>query len=134
MSKKEMYNLALKYNVPTPRTLFPQNSDDVMKYMEKVTFPVMLKGIFGNRLQERTGKKMAIANSREELIENYKLLEDPENPNIMFQEYIPYGDDQIFIFNGYFNGNSDCLAAFTGYKVRQFPIHVGSASWGMQVE
>ena len=130
MSKKEMYNLALKYNVPTPRTLFPQNSDDVMKYMEKVTFPVMLKGIFGNRLQERTGKKMAIANSREELIENYKLLEDPENPNIMFQEYIPGGDDQIFIFNGYFNGNSDCLAAFTGYKVRQFPIHVGSASLG----
>jgi predicted ATP-grasp superfamily ATP-dependent carboligase len=57
-------------------------------------------------------------------------MEDPERPNLMLQEYIPGGDDQIFIFNGYFNRQGDCLAGFTGYKVRQFPVHVGCASLG----
>jgi ubiquinone/menaquinone biosynthesis C-methylase UbiE len=73
---------------------------------------------------------MVIVQSKDELIENYTLLEDPVAPNLMIQEYIPGGDDQVYIFNGYFNQDSECLAAFTGYKVRQFPIHVGCASLG----
>jgi predicted ATP-grasp superfamily ATP-dependent carboligase len=57
-------------------------------------------------------------------------MEEPGFPNLMLQEYIPGGDDQIFIFNGYFNGASDCLIGFTGFKIRQFPVHVGCASLG----
>lgn len=131
ISKKEMYSLALKHNVPTAYTEFPRNLDDVMDYVKRGKFPVMLKGIHGNRLQERTGKKMVIVNTANELIENYKLLEDKDSPNIMLQEYIPGDDDQIYIFNGYFDKNSECLAAFTGHKIRQFPIHVGCASLGV---
>ena len=130
MSKQGMYKLSLKYGIPTPSTLFPRNLDDVMAFAGDIAFPVMLKGIQGNRLQARAGKKMVIVRSKEELIENYRLLEDPDLPNLMIQEYIPGGDDQIYIFNGYFNEKSECLAAFTGYKVRQFPIHVGCASLG----
>jgi len=131
ISKEGMYNLACKHNVPTPHTLFPKNLGDVLEYTKKPLYPVMLKGIFGNRLEERTGKKMVLVHSNEELVEMYKLLEDPERANLMIQEYIPGGDDQIYIFNGYFDGNSDCLAAFTGHKIRQFPVHVGCASLGI---
>lgn len=131
ISKKEMYDLAVKHNVPTAYTEFPNNIDDVKKYCERAVFPVMVKGIFGNLLQARTGKKMVIVNSAQELIEKYKLLEDPERPNLMLQEYIPGGDDQIYIFNGYFNKDSDCLAAYTGHKIRQFPVHVGCSSLGI---
>jgi predicted ATP-grasp superfamily ATP-dependent carboligase len=126
-----MYGLARKFEVPTAETFFPKNIDDVVAYAGDVTLPVMLKGIHGNRLQLRTGKKMVIVHSKKELIENYKLLEDPHLPNLMIQEYIPGGDDQIYIFNGYFNEQSDCLAAFTGHKIRQYPIHVGCASLGI---
>ena len=55
-------------------------------------------------------------------------LEDPEIPNLMVQEYIPGLDDQIYIFNGYFDGQSDCRIGFTGNKIRQYPIHVGCAT------
>ncbi len=130
ISKEGMYSIALENDVPTPLTLFPKNLDDVLEYCKDGKFPLMLKGIYGDKLQARTNKKMVIVNNADELLENYKWLEDPEEPNLMLQEYIPGADDQVFIFNGYFDADSECLAAFTGYKVRQYPIHVGAASLG----
>jgi len=131
VSKKGMYEMALEHSVPTPNTLFPVSLDDVKAFLPRVTFPVILKGIYGNRLEVRTRKKMAIVRSPDELIENYIAMEDPETPNLMLQEYIPGDDDQIYIFNGYFDAHSRCLAAFTGHKIRQFPVHVGCASLGV---
>lgn len=129
-SKREMFELATKHNVPTPDTRFPQKIEDVLAYAESGRFPVMLKGIYGNRLQQRTRKKMAIVQTPRELIDAYRSMEDPESPNLMIQELIPGGDDQVYIFNGYFDRQSECLVGYTGYKVRQFPVHVGCASLG----
>jgi predicted ATP-grasp superfamily ATP-dependent carboligase len=131
MSKEGMYALANQHGVPTAATLFPRSVDDVRRYADQVQFPVMLKGIFGNRLQQRTGKKMLIVHGKDDLIDNYRKLEDPALPNLMVQEYIPGNDDQIYIFNGYFDGSSDCRVGFTGHKVRQYPVHVGCASLGI---
>jgi D-aspartate ligase len=131
ISKEGMYHLARKHAVPTPYTVFPKKLDEVLAYVGEAKFPVMLKGIYGNRLQTRTGKKMVVVHSIKELVEMYKVLEDPDLPNLMIQEYIPGGDDQIYIFNGYFNEKSECLVAFTGNKIRQFPVHVGCASLGV---
>ncbi|UCG61162.1 MAG: hypothetical protein JSV52_12660 [Candidatus Zixiibacteriota bacterium] len=131
MDKKGMYELALQHAVPTPVTRFPQNLGDVEAYAREATFPIMLKGILGNRLQQRTGKKMVLVHNAREMIDNYKLLEDPDLPNLMLQEAIPGGDDEVYIFNGYFNAQSKCLTPYTGHKIRQFPIHVGCASLGI---
>jgi len=49
----------------------------------------------------------------------------------MLQEYIPGGDDSIWMFNGYFNEKSDCLFSMTGKKIRQSPIHKGVTSLGV---
>jgi len=114
ISKEGMYYLARKHAVPTPYTVFPKKLDEVMAYAEDAKFPVMLKGIHGNRLQTRTGMKMVIVHSKKDLVENYQLLEDPELPNLMLQEYIPGGDDQIYIFNGYFNEKSE--TPYCSYK------------------
>ena len=130
MNKRGMYELAKLYEIPTPLTEFPQNLDDLMAYAERATYPVMLKGVLGNRLVARTSMKMVLAYSEEELIANYKLLEDMNSPNLMLQEYIPGDDDQVYIFNGYFGKDSECLTSFTGHKIRQFPVHVGCASLG----
>lgn len=129
-SKREMFGLATKHGVPTPDTRFPQRLEDVLAYGKDGSFPVMLKGIYGNRLQLRTRKKMQVVETPRALIEAYQEMEDPQSPNLMIQELIPGGDDQVYIFNGYFDRNSDCLAAFTGYKIRQFPVHIGCASLG----
>jgi predicted ATP-grasp superfamily ATP-dependent carboligase len=130
MSKQTMYTLALEHKVPTAETRFPQSLDDVREFAERMTLPIMLKAIHGDLLERRTGKKMVIVSSQEELISQYIELEDPALPNLMMQELIPGDDDQVYIFNGYFDENSDCLAAFTGRKIRQCPIHTGAASLG----
>jgi predicted ATP-grasp superfamily ATP-dependent carboligase/ubiquinone/menaquinone biosynthesis C-methylase UbiE len=130
-SKKEMAVLARRFGVPTPEVAFPRSLQDVLQYIETARFPVMLKGIDGNLLKARTGKKMAIVYSPRQLQEMYLALENPEEPNVMLQEYIPGGDDSIWMFNGYFNARSECLVGFTGRKLRQTPIHTGMTSLGI---
>jgi predicted ATP-grasp superfamily ATP-dependent carboligase len=49
----------------------------------------------------------------------------------MLQEYIPGGDDSVWMFNGYFNGNSDCLLGIAGRKLRQHPVYTGATSLGI---
>ncbi|MDD1673715.1 MAG: hypothetical protein LUP99_04825 [Methanomicrobiales archaeon] len=127
-SKKEMYLLAKKHAIPTPETYFPQSKDDLEKFLEYATFPILLKGIYGNKLGLRTGKKMVIATTREDLVDLYDQMEDPSNPNLMLQEYIPGGDDSVWMFNGYFNERSECLFAITGRKIRQAPPYAGVSS------
>ena len=131
VSKKRMYALAKEFQIPTPHTLFPQNLDELITSAGGFIFPVMLKAINGDTLYQRSGIKMLIINSFDELLEQYKKLEDFDHPNLMVQEYIPGDDDQVYIFNGYFNKNSDCLVAYTGHKIRQHPIHRGCASLGI---
>ena len=87
----------------------------------------------GPRLQQRTGKTMIIVGSVAELLQHYDLMEEPGNPNLMLQEYIPGGEDSVWMFNGYFDRDSRCLAGFTGKKIRQTPAYTGSTSLGIML-
>ncbi|MGQ0522747.1 MAG: carboxylate--amine ligase [Betaproteobacteria bacterium] len=132
-SKKEMYFLAKRCGIPTPETLFPQSRQDLIGLLDRIRFPVLLKGIDGPRLQTHTGRTMIIVRTVSELLEHYDLMEEPANPNLMLQEYIPGGEDSVWMFNGYFDQNSRCLAAFTGKKIRQTPAYTGSTSLGIML-
>ena len=130
-NKAGMYELARQHRVPVPRTEFPRSEEEARDVAAEMLFPIMLKGIIGSRLFERTGKKMELAHDLGALIRIYRELEDPDDPNLMLQEAIPGDDDQVYIFNGYFDANSDCLNPYTGHKLRQYPVHVGCASLGI---
>lgn len=130
-SKKGMYYLAKEHGVPTPEAAFPKSRQDVADFLSRAKFPVMLKAIYGSLLMKISGQKMFIVHTEAELLEKYDALEDPANPNLMIQEYIPGGDDTVWMFDGYFNDRSDCLLAFTGKKIRQYPVSQGSTSLGI---
>lgn len=129
-SKEEMYFLAKKCGIPTPEACFPLSLGDVEEYAKDAVFPVVLKEIFRGG-SPRTGKRMFIARTKEDLLRLYRFCEDPLRPNFMLQEYIPGGDDSIWMFNGYFDENSDCLFGVTGRKIRQSPVHTGVTSLGV---
>ena len=131
--KKQMYLLCKKYGVPTAETLFPQNREDILRWLKngQLRLPVMLKGIDGFLLERRQLPKMLIARTLEDLLHNYERMETPEAPNLMLQEYIPGGDDSIWMFNGYFNKDSECLIGIAGRKLRQYPVNTGSTSLGI---
>lgn len=134
--KRQMYFMAKKYGVPTAETVFPQSRRDVLEFLEsgRAAFPIMLKGMNSALLQQRTGLRMIIVRDEKELLEKYDQLEDPSNPNLMLQEYIPGGDDSVWMFNGYFNAQSDCLVGFTGRKLRQYPVYTGMTALGICLE
>ena len=133
-SKKGMYYLAKQHDIPTAETLFPESMREVREFSANATFPVMLKPVDSRKLQRRTGVRLRLVHSAAELIEQYEKMEDFSDPNLMLQEYIPGGDDSVWMFNGYFNEQSDCLAAFTGQKIRQHPPYGGMTSLGICVK
>jgi D-aspartate ligase len=130
-NKKSMYSLCKRLGVPTAETVFPQSRADVLRFLKNANYPIMLKGIDSSGLEQRTGIRMTIVQNEKELLEKYDRLEDAANPNLMLQEYIPGGDDTIWMFNGYFNEQSDCLIGLTGRKLRQYPVHTGMTSLGI---
>jgi len=131
VSKKEMYFLARGLGIPTAHSEFPQSRRDVLDYASRGRFPVALKGIDGTRMKLRCGCTVSIARSPSELLAQYDSMEDPEQPNVMLQEYIPGGEDTVWMFNGYFNADSECLVGFTGKKIRLNPVYTGSTSLGI---
>lgn len=130
-SKKEMYFVARRFGVPTAETVFPESRADVLQFLRRATFPVVLKGIDVMRLWRHAGKRMFIVRSENELLAAYDRLPASEQLNVMLQEYIPGADDTVWMFNGYFNQNSDCLLGFTGKKLRQCPVYSGVTSLGI---
>src|SRR5216684_4194112 len=129
--KGELFLLARRLGIPTPAVVIPRSVDDVREFLKTAAFPLVVKGIDGARLEARAGRKMVIVQSARELLACYTALEDPQAPNLMLQEYIPGGDDTIWMFNGYFDCASECRAAFTGKKLRQHPVHTGATSLGI---
>jgi predicted ATP-grasp superfamily ATP-dependent carboligase/ubiquinone/menaquinone biosynthesis C-methylase UbiE len=132
--KKAMYYLARKFEIPTAETVFPRSREEVLAIAATLMYPVMLKGSDGIRLSQRTGEKMLIVRSPEELIAEYNRMEDPRRPDLMIQEYIPGGEDAQWMFNGYFDDDSRCLFGLVGRKLRQTPPYTGMTSLGVVVE
>jgi predicted ATP-grasp superfamily ATP-dependent carboligase len=126
-SKREMHDLAKRLNIPTPHTFYPTSREDMRAYLESARFPILVKPVSNER---NAGKswRMFLAHSRGELLERYDSINDGGQPGLVLQEYIPGPDCATWTFNGYFDRDSNCLAAFTGRKLRNFPSYFGRAS------
>jgi predicted ATP-grasp superfamily ATP-dependent carboligase len=129
-SKKEMYHLARKLRVPTPRTFCPQTRADLLEYLESVDLPIMIKGIDGQHAKN-SRKPNLIIRARRELPEVYDLIRDAPVRRLIVQEYIPGGKDTVWLFNGYFNERAEYLVGFTGRRLRQCPVYTGVTSLGI---
>jgi len=130
-SKEKMHFLAVEHGIDTAETGFPKSRRELSDLIPALTFPVMLKGIDGQLLEARSGKKMVLVRTEEELLSAYDLLEDPLHPNLMVQEYIPGEADSVWMIDGYFTGESECLFLQTGRKIRQSPKYTGYTSLGV---
>jgi len=130
-NKKDMYLLARRFSIPTAETVFPESRKDVLEFCEKARFPVMLKASDNIRVSRRTGRKMVIVRSKDELLGQYDAMEDSSNPSIMIQEYIPGKDDSVWMFNGYFDERSECLFGITAKKIHQTPVYTGMTALGI---
>lgn len=132
-NKETMYYLCKKHGIPAAETSFPKSRDDVIRFIEEASFPVLLKGIDTLALRERTGVKMIVAKDGGTLLKLYDEMETPGSPNVMLQEYLPGGSQTVCMFDGYFNEESECLFGLTAKMLRQYPAHTGVTSLGVCV-
>jgi D-aspartate ligase len=130
-SKKEMCQLAKKLGIATPEAFFPTSRSDMLRFLQSAKFPIVIKGIDGDRLAKCAGKKGLIAHTQPELLKEYDSIEDSNNPNLMLQEYIPGDDETVCGLEGYFNESSECVFAVTGKKLRQWPAYQGVTTLGI---
>jgi D-aspartate ligase len=129
-SKREMYELCRAHHIPTPLSVFPESELEVLEHARLATFPIVAKCINAGDAPP-SSPRVAIAENREELIEAYRLMESPGGHNVMLQEYIPGTPETVWMFNGYFDEQSECKIGFTGKKIRQSPAYTGATTLGV---
>jgi predicted ATP-grasp superfamily ATP-dependent carboligase len=129
-NKKQLYSLCKSTGVPCPEVVFPRSADDVREFIERATFPVVVKAAESQRLP-KAARSTSIARTPSELLTLYLNAESPESPNLIFQEYIPRFCAEDWIVHGYYNPRTDCFVAFTGKKLRSFPPFAGITTLGV---
>jgi len=127
VNKEQMYRLAERARIATPRTAYPRSRVEVQRFADEATFPVLAKGV-DTRLPDGTTKR--VFTQREDLFAYFETVADAPEPNVMVQEYIA-GDESVWMFDGYVDRRSNWVAAVTGLKLRQHPPYAGVASLGV---
>lgn len=127
-NKQTLHALCRQIGVPCPNTRCPTSISDVHEFAESSRFPIIVKAAAA-WLSPKLN--VSVVHSERELIDLWHRTARPETPNLLLQEYIPSGED--WFFHGYCNGASDCLAGFTGLKLRSSPPHAGITTLGRSV-
>src|SRR6185437_4138536 len=115
-NKQTLYALCRQIVVPCPNTRCPTSIAEVHEFAESARFPMVVKAAAG-WLSPKLN--VSVVRSQRELLDLWHRTARSEAPNLLLQEYIPSGED--WFFHGYCNGASDCLAGFTGLKLRSSP-------------
>lgn len=118
---------ANQHDILIPRTHNLFSQEDLEIIAETFSFPVILKPFTRTAVwREAKLSKAYYLNTIDELKKLYGRIH-PVESRLMVQEWIPGGDSNVFYCLVYFNGQGDCLASFTGYKIRQWPVGTGTA-------
>lgn len=118
---------AHKHDILVPQTHNLFNQEDLENISGALSFPVILKPYVRtvNWRKAKLSKAYYLTNI-EDLRKLYAKIHLVES-RLMVQEWIPGGDSNVFYCLVYFNDQSECLASFTGYKIRQWPVGTGTA-------
>jgi D-aspartate ligase len=126
--KSRLHTLCKQLRIPSPQAISPRTISEVYEFIDTAAFPVVVKP---SKPWLDPKIKPSIVLSPRKLLDLYRRSEEQIRSNLLIQEYICDGED--WLFNGYCNSKSECLAAFTGRKLRSFPPHFGPATLARSV-
>jgi predicted ATP-grasp superfamily ATP-dependent carboligase len=127
LDKTAFAEYALEHEILIPQTHNLFNEEDLGHIKETLSLPLILKPFTRTEAWRKAKlSKAYYVNSLDELRELFDRIH-PVEPRLMVQEWIPGGDSNVHYCLVYFDEKSECLASFTGYKVRQWPVGTGTA-------
>ena len=126
LDKTAFTEYANQHDILIPRTHNLFNSKDLETIEKDLSFPLILKPF--NRTNNWRKANLSKAYYLDTIDELRKLYDEihPIESRLMVQEWIPGGDSNVYYCLVYFDLQSECLASFTGYKIRQWPVGTGT--------
>jgi D-aspartate ligase len=130
MNKKDFHNFAERHGFPLPRTFFSENRHHFEEVAPTIPYPCVAKALYHTRYwinhvppNKKVIKAESLPHLRQELIDLAAL-----NQPLIFQEWIPGSDEQIYFCLAYVNEQGKPLGLFAGRKLRQYPPLTGVTS------
>jgi D-aspartate ligase len=133
-SKRGLARLATAAEFAIPRTCLGEDRAEVEAFAFSAKYPCLIKPEFATTWREGVlwekfkGKKLLVANSPENLLSAYDHLSE-YGSDVILQEVIEGGDDNLFYVVCYMNDSGKSSGGFCGCKKRVLPIHYGSATY-----
>jgi D-aspartate ligase len=130
-SKQGLHQVCRELGVPTAAAAFPQSLAEAAEFAGRASFPVVVKRASAAPLPPGvTVPSTTIARTPAEVLDLCRRLPLGAGTGLMLQEYIPRGSGEDWFFHGYCDERSDCLAGFTGVKLRSYPAYAGPTTLG----
>jgi predicted ATP-grasp superfamily ATP-dependent carboligase len=126
LNKRSLYLKAKEIGVPTPRFLFPDSVESLLRKQNYLRYPCILKPFESWRFAEIFGKKVLIVNNFEELINKYMLTQH-HNIDVMVSEIITGADSCFYHYRCYIDRKSSVLSEMCTQKLQQTPPVFGVA-------
>lgn len=127
--KATFYPYAQLLGLPTPRTFILRSRSDAEHAADQLPYPAVLKpSVKSTVWKHNADVKVLPVSDPAELLAGFDLLM-PWADALVAQQYVEGGDDQLFTCNCYFDAQHRPLVTFVTRKLRQWPPHVGTASF-----
>jgi predicted ATP-grasp superfamily ATP-dependent carboligase len=128
LCKTGFAEIAAEMGLPVPRSFFVTQADQMPAVAVEVKYPCILKPEYRSSAFVRNAPAKAFyAESADELLTWYAGF-SLAAPEVVVQEYIPGGDNEIYFCFQCYDTSQQLLASLSGRKMRQWPPRCGSTS------
>jgi len=127
IEKHLLYQLAHRIGVSAPKIYHPEFSNSLEEESKHFEYPCIIKPSQTPAFFEVYGKKVLIANCRQELLAMYKKVV-AHKLNVMVSEIISGDDTNLYLYICYRDNSGNILAEMCANKLRQHPKGFGVGS------
>lgn len=130
MDKKNLNDFACLHGFPVPMTYFSSNRKDLCEIAAKIPYPCVVKPLYRTVYWSQhvpPDKKVMKATSEKDLLNKLEEI-GALDEQLILQEWIPGGDEEIYFCLAYIDRDGKPLALLPGRKLRQYPFLTGVTS------
>lgn len=127
LDKYNQYLSAKSAGVPVPYTIAPVCRSDLNDWPKEL-FPCVIKGRRGKAYWNKIGFQANLVTNKDELSYEFKKAGSIQ---VIIQEYIPGGDENLFGYTSYITESDKVIAEFYSQKLEQIPKNFGVMRCGV---
>jgi D-aspartate ligase len=130
LDKSKTYALARQIDVPSPRTVALEGSEDIALAVSDLGYPCALKALHTHEFARRGVDKVIVVHDAGDLEAALRGIA-AHGLRMLATELIPGPVNLLYSYYSYMDENGVPLFHATKRKLRQFPVGFGAASYGV---